>query len=227
MSEYTLHLTLKSDTTFGRGDGVTGLVDAEVEHDELGLPFLRGRALKGLLVEECANILYALEKQHLPDDKLKKWRAAAVKLFGQPGSSLTDDAQMQVGDAVLPQAVRDAVRDAVEKEELQPEEVLASLTTIRRQTAMEVNGAPKPESLRSIRVILRETFFTAELGFDFAPQGTNELILLGACAAVLRRVGLGRNRGRGRVEARLIHHTDITVECLQKFEAALSNKETT
>lgn len=29
----TLHLKLLSDTTFGRGDGVSGLVDQEIEHD--------------------------------------------------------------------------------------------------------------------------------------------------------------------------------------------------
>ena len=43
-----LHLKLKSDTTFGRGDGIPGVVDEEVEHNpNTGLPFLRGKTLKG------------------------------------------------------------------------------------------------------------------------------------------------------------------------------------
>lgn len=33
MTTLELHLKLLSDATFGRGDGVAGLVDAEVEHD--------------------------------------------------------------------------------------------------------------------------------------------------------------------------------------------------
>jgi len=47
MPIYTLELELLSDTTPGRGEGVAGLVDAEVQHDELGLPVISGRALKG------------------------------------------------------------------------------------------------------------------------------------------------------------------------------------
>ncbi|PVE30161.1 hypothetical protein DC030_15410, partial [Enterococcus faecalis] len=56
-----IRLKLLSDATFGRGDGVSGLVDEEVEHDaRTGLPLVRGRTLKGLLVEGCADIFYAL-----------------------------------------------------------------------------------------------------------------------------------------------------------------------
>ena len=47
MPSYQLRLTLLSDATFGSGDGVAGLVDAEVQHDYVGLPFLGGRTLKG------------------------------------------------------------------------------------------------------------------------------------------------------------------------------------
>lgn len=38
-----LKFTLLSDTAFGRGDGVAGLVDAEVLHDPYGLPYLGGK----------------------------------------------------------------------------------------------------------------------------------------------------------------------------------------
>jgi CRISPR/Cas system CMR subunit Cmr4 (Cas7 group RAMP superfamily) len=56
MEIYHLKIKLLSDTTFGRGDGVAGLIDQEVEHDANGFPYLRGRTLKGLLSEECDNI---------------------------------------------------------------------------------------------------------------------------------------------------------------------------
>jgi len=46
MTTYYLNFTLLSDTTFGRGEGVPGLVDEEVEHDRYGLPYLRGRTLE-------------------------------------------------------------------------------------------------------------------------------------------------------------------------------------
>ena len=42
MTPTTIKITLKSAATFGRGDGVPGLVDREIEHDTNGFPFLRG-----------------------------------------------------------------------------------------------------------------------------------------------------------------------------------------
>lgn len=201
METYRLCLVLKSDTTLGRGEGVAGLVDAEVEYDRYGLPYLRGRTLKGLLAEEGANLLFSLKRCVSPED-YQNWEKAAHFLFGRPGSTLEDDAQMHVGDACLPVDLRAVVKADVEAGRYTPNEVLESLTAIRRQTAMDESGVPDPGSLRSSRVILRETSFKAPL--YFATQvGSEALNLLAACAQALRRVGVGRNRGCGRVKASL------------------------
>lgn len=212
---YKIELKLLSDTTFGRGDGVAGLIDAEVEHDRFGLPFLRGRALKGLLAEECANILFAVGNK-------TNFQTAARNLFGVGGSGLNEDAKMHVGDAVLPDDLRRAVQFEIQENHLTAEDVLTSLTTIRRQTAMTERGAAKENSLRSMRVVLRDTIFEADLHFgeDFAPD-SDEIVLLGACCRALQRVGLGRNRGRGKVETKLTDGGDITADCLNLLEGKL------
>ncbi len=213
-----IHITLKSDATFGRGDGVVGLVDEEVEHDTAtGLPFLRGRTLKGLLAEECANILYALCRQNSP--AYDQFVRAARFLFGQPGSTSEDEAKMHVGPALLPKEMRDAVEADIRRGALRPTEVLESLTAIRRQTAVdEETGAPEEGSLRSMRVVLRNTPFVAELHFDEDPDQTAKA-LLAACVLSLRRAGTGRNRGRGRLTARLYDQSgnDITGEWFEHF----------
>jgi hypothetical protein len=209
----TLHIKLASDATFGRGDGVAGLIDEEVEYDsETGLPFLRGRMLKGLLVEECTNILFALSQSN--PAVVTRLENAAKFLFGQPGSTLDDDASMQVGAAILPQELSEAVsisikRSILDPNELQmaPADVLESLTAIRRQTAVnEATGAPDEGSLRSMRVVLRNTTFSSQLDFVNNPQG-DELALLTACVLSLRRGGTGRNRGRGHLQAWLNDET--------------------
>lgn len=205
-----LHLQLISDATFGRGDGVAGLVDEEITNDPAtGLPFVRGRVLKGLLVEECANILYALQGQAVQT----QMRTAADYLFGRPGSQLGDDANMRVGAAHLPlelrQAVKYALNTTVDREKWTAADVLESLTAVRRQTAVdEKRGAPEHGSLRAMRVLLRQTELTAQLTFtddvsatSDASEHTHTLPLLAACVAGLRRGGSGRNRGRGRLEA--------------------------
>lgn len=214
MAVYKLQFELRSAATFGRGDGVAGLVDREVEHDSHGLPFLRGRTLKGLLAEECANVLYALELQGRSDD----WPRTAHQLFGCPGSTLADTGALRVGDARLPEPLRAAIKAAIVNEELQAEEVLESLTAIRRQTSMNEHGAPEKGSLRSMRVILPGAVFEATLEFA-QPPDERTLGLLAACVSAFRRAGTGRNRGRGRLHARLLgaDGADITERCFGIF----------
>ncbi|MBZ5554038.1 MAG: RAMP superfamily protein [Acidobacteriia bacterium] len=217
-----IKLTLKSDGTFGRGDGVAGLLDQEVEHDAAtGLPFLRGRTLKGLLAEECANFLYALSKQNPPDPDYEKSKDAARFLFGIPGSTLDDDAHMHVGPALLPEDLRKAVDADLRQNtpRYSPTDILESLTAIRRQTAVDTGTeAPDEGSLRSIRVVFRDTTFIAdvELNADAPPHA---MPLLAACVLSLRRAGTARNRGRGKIEARLCDDrgADITKPHFDQF----------
>jgi len=215
MTTFWLKFELVSDAIFGRGDGVAGLVDTEVQHDKYGLPYLGGRALKGLLGEECANLLFALEQQ----GKKARWEKAAQWLFGSPGSAADDAALLHVGDARLPQDLRRAVYVGVERKELQREQVLESLTAIRRQTAVDpTTGAPQKETLRGMRVILRQTPFEAQLRFG-QPPTDDDLALMAACVMAFRRAGTGRNRGRGELKARLCDAAgqDITNTHFDRF----------
>lgn len=214
MPLYKLQFQLYSAATFGRGDGVAGLVDQEVEYDASGLPFLRGRALKGLLAEECANILFALEVQ----GRSAGWDTVAQRLFGSPGSTDAEIGLLRVGDGRLPEPLLTAVKAAVAQKDLRAEEVLASLTAIRRQTSMNEEGAPEKGSLRSTRVILPGTVFEAALEFG-EPPDERTLGLLAACVLAWRRAGTGRNRGRGRLQANLLESngTEVIQRCFRVF----------
>ncbi|MBF2028180.1 MAG: RAMP superfamily protein, partial [Oscillatoriales cyanobacterium C42_A2020_001] len=162
MSIYRLNIHLLSDTTFGRGDGVAGLIDQEVEHDPYGFPYLRGRTLKGLLSEECDNLIHTL-----PGDQKIHWQRVAGELFGKPGSTLDTMGAIHVGDACLPEDLRQAVAYQISRGKLTRAEILDSLTTIRRQTAINPeSGVPDKGSLRSARVVLRDLTFTADLSFE-------------------------------------------------------------
>lgn len=223
---YQLTLTLLSDTTFGRGDGVAGLVDVEVQHDDYGLPYLGGKTLKGMLMAECAEILAALERAK-PTTAIAM-QASAARLFGDPGSEW-ESGRLHVGDAHLPDDLRSAI--AAEFALLpQPERgqrrhaVLESLTALRRQTAMSaVTGAPQKETLRTMRVIVRETPFAAQLDF-LAPLEANDGALLAACVKAFRRAGTGRHRGRGRLRAELMDATGQTVteQLFSEFERVVN-----
>ncbi|MEG4166132.1 MULTISPECIES: RAMP superfamily CRISPR-associated protein [unclassified Microcoleus] len=232
MSTYTLKIKLWSDTTFGRGDGVAGLVDQEVEHDRYGFPYLRGRTLKGLLSEECDNLIAVL-----PDDNQRQhWQKIADRLFGIPGSTLESQAKIHVGDACLPGDLRKAIAAQLDAEQdrkrrnptykpvLTSTDILESLTTIRRQTAIDPeDGAPTEHSLRSARVILRELPFESKLLFETElNKGSDDdkdmLALMAVGTLALRRIGSGRNRGRGHVQCSLYNSSNEITKDMDSIE---------
>jgi hypothetical protein len=220
MQSYRLRLTLLSDATFGRGDGVAGLVDAEVQHDEGGLPFLAGRTLKGLLGAECAEIVGAL--QRAKPDQAARWQAVGDRLFGRSGAALGGEAILRVGAARLPDDLRLALLADVRNGRLTPVDILETVTALRRQTAMDEWGVPKENSLRTMRVILRNTIFWASLEFTSDPQN-DDLALLAASVKALRRAGTGRNRGRGRLSAELLDAAGqpVSDQFFQNFRKAV------
>lgn len=232
MASYLIQLTLTSDTTFSRGDGVAGVLDREVEHDELGLPYLHGRTLKGLLGEEADNLLDCLEAMGMTIEN-SVWEKARYTLFGKGGSKADPNeklgATLHYGHAQLPTSLRETVQLTLEKAKdnlLTRQDVLASLTAVRRQTAVNGDGLPHDGSLRSMRVILRQTVFTAELnGRDLQPI---ELALLAAAILALRRAGTGRNRGRGQLQADLLDENgdSILQQHYQVFADALPQEVT-
>ncbi|MBK1620153.1 hypothetical protein CKO42_17235 [Lamprobacter modestohalophilus] len=208
-NRWELRLTLRSDASFAAGEGLAGLLDLELQHDRWGLPYLRGRSLKGLLVEECANLLSALTLRH-HEQALTSLQAAARALFGVSGAAAEGQGQLSLGDAQLPADLRAAVRVEVDSGRLTPNAVLDALSGIRRQTAMTPQGAPETGSLRSQRVLLRATELHAELTFGRAPTA-EQLGLLAACVACLRRAGGQRNRGLGRLRSALYENdTEVT-----------------
>ncbi len=188
-----LRIELRSDTAFGRGDGIAGLVDSEVEHDaRTGLPFVKGRTIKGLLVESCADLLFALEAGQNPVyDELT---AAAQNLFGRPGSTLEDTGCLHIGPGRLPDDLR---QHLTAKHPYTPQQVLQAFTAIRHQTAVDTStDTPAHGTLRATRVVIRGTVFYADLLSDVPLNATDEQ-LLAACAAGVKRGGQNRTRGLG------------------------------
>ncbi|MCA6578684.1 MAG: RAMP superfamily protein [Pseudanabaena sp. M085S1SP2A07QC] len=220
MNNYKLKIKLLSDTTFGRGDGVAGIVDQEVEHDSYGLPYLRGRTLKGLLSEECDNLIHSLV------DNQKHWQELVCKLFGISGSGLDIMAAVHIGDARLPSDLQQAVAHEIQENDLTSQQILSSLTTIRKQTAISAEtGVAEAKSLRSARVVIRDLEFTSDLLFETETVEEDMLTLLAIGTLSLRHLGSGRNRGRGHVQCTLhdADGNDITRNYIHRFGQEVKN----
>lgn len=208
-----LTVELLSDATFASGEGTPGLVDVDVASTPEGLPFIRGKTLHGLLREAWLTM-----RRSFPE-----LEAAGERLLGREGDR-QETAVLRIGDAHMDDATVAWARHAVHRSRvpLHPQEILATLTDVRTQTARSrTTGAPEHGTLRSSRVILRETTFHAPLAFQPQP-GTEELRCLAFCALGTRHGGLGRNRGRGLLRCLLdgdrpgtLRRADLLEEALQ------------
>lgn len=221
-----LRIQLRSDAAFGRGDGIAGLVNSEIEHDaQTGFPFIKGRTLKGLLVESCADILYALASNK--NTALETLMVSASRLFGQPGATYAESGHLHIGKAQLPADLRQYLqaynvdREAKGRSGYSKEQVMQAFTTIRHQTAVDSKkGTPLKTSLRATRVILRETIFYAPL-HEMRTLENTDYALLAACAKGVKRGGQNRTRGLGWLDVTL---TDDDGESLTEHMTAFVNQ---
>lgn len=210
-----LEMLLCSDTCFaGSGGGRVGTVDTDLETDpRTGLPIVRGRTLKGLLLEELTQILRVLE----PGDK-GSWHQVAVRLFGTPGQ--VEQGRLSFGNGHLPDDLQVTVQRNRQRQGKRQywtrAEVLAALTTVRQQTKIDgKTGAPEPHSLRSAR-LLRASLRLRAAVRSRRPLDSAEQALLAACAVAVRRAGLHRNHGWGEMRLRLLdeQEKDVTASWL-------------
>lgn len=187
-----IHIELLSDTTFPQGEVRAGDIDVEVEHDELGLPFIGGRSLRGLLRKAWR----AMER-HFP-----QLYPAAERVL-EVGRDLGETGRLRIGDALAGEAIRSAVaRRSQGPIPLTPSTILEAFTSIRYQAAQDARGA-RCEA-RSARVVLRGFRFFADLYWleDFAP-GWDDLRVLSLAALATREGGWLHRRGRGQLRLTL------------------------
>lgn len=200
MDKYYLAFELESDTTFGRGDGVAGMLNQEVQHDIHGFPYISGKTLKGILVNSCADVMESLRMM----GKDKDWNTSALRLFGKSGSTLKNNSILHIGDATLPEDLRNVLMHELSLGSLSPDKILNAMTSIRYQTAINREmGVALKKSLRAERVILKGMYFESALFFLDEPS-QNDLELLAAVTKAFYRAGSGVSRGRGKVKSDLL-----------------------
>src|ERR1700754_336091 len=157
-----ISVSLLSDATFGSGETTPGEVHIEIDHDELGLPYLRGRTIRGLLRDSWLTMAAAFPELE----------RAALRVLG-PAGDLEETSIVRIGDGRIDDTVRAVVRQAVTRSEhpLSPAEILESLTDVRVQAAeTRDTGATTPGTLRMTRVLLRGTMLHASLGWLATPD---------------------------------------------------------
>lgn len=210
MDSYQLEITLDSETIFGSGHSMPGLVDIEIEKDSRSFPYLKGKTIKGKLREQAMllNQLYKT-KDGQPLDKVLS------RLFGLEGYE--QGAILAFSDARLPVKVEQELKHGLEIGLFTENELFSGLTEIRSMTSINEEGTAAHGSLRSARVLRKGLRFEAELTFREEAEKL-ELSLLALAATMLQQLGTMQNRGKGAVRCRLLKDgVDLSQQMADEF----------
>ena len=225
MIEYVLQITLQSPLTSAAGEGRVGIADRDVAFDDLGLPILPGRRLKGLWREAYRDVFDAWK---LCGESL----IPAEDIFGKSGQvPSTRDVRLHVANAKLEEA--SSLRRWLyylqdpKAPKLSLEDVVQHYTNVRAQTAIDRHtGAAGENTLRLTRTLRPGLVFRAQVSFVTAPDNV-VINALALGAAALQYMGTGRTRGLGKVYCQLIalHLNDPEDQECDLTEQALKNQD--
>lgn len=227
MKKYKLRIECISAVCPASGETWGGVLDNDVVYDDIGIPFIPAKRVKGLLVESAIDVFQAIANSTIN----KKWQPEHLfDLFGLPGREtsapiIVDDARIEHYDerrAWLAWAQQAAPEIASSMQ------VLALFTTTRAQTAIATGrekklaaGVAKPHSLRIQRVLKRGLIFESNVIILNEPKNSaiNYESLLVLAAAANKHMGLNRNRGLGDIEMKVYkNNSPIGIDAIVEKE---------
>jgi len=182
MTTIAVSIEMLSYWHVGSGAGRGADVDALVLKDEVGLPYLPGRTLKGLLREGMRTCEDAGRVPAGTTDSLFGKHAA----IGDPAGSTPGS--LRVSDGRLPEAERAWLAAADNAESR------AALFDTLASTRLDTNGLAEDHSLRAIEL-------TVPIGLRAEIEGPEDnqwVERLGEAITLVRALGSHRTRGLGR-----------------------------
>ncbi|MBD3377963.1 hypothetical protein GF406_23240 [candidate division KSB1 bacterium] len=220
MPEYRLKINTKTAICPASGETWGGVIDNDVVYDEVGLPIIPAKRIRGILLESAIDVAQALSTV-----KPEYWSPEKIGgLFGERGQVsssplIIDDAKLENYDEKKSwlKWAQHQVLDIASRMQ-----VLSLFTSVRAQTAIAPSlaednnessstgknnkdkkflsaGVAMPHSLRMQRVLKRGLVFVCPVIVIDHEQSDFFESLLALSASVSRRTGLNRNRGLGEI----------------------------
>lgn len=180
-------MTLRSDALPGSGEGLAGIIDADISQDEFGLPYIPAKRLKGVL-RESAQELEAIGNvlQH-----------SSACIFGSPGKKQGTDLKIANGYPTNYATMRQLLQHCTSSplsSIFNREAVLSYYAYTRSQTSIDKFGVAHHGSLRTLRVLKKDLKFVFEVECPTAWEADLEKI-----CQVTRNFGTSRTRGLGEI----------------------------
>lgn len=215
MNEFTIELNLLSDCLVGSSEGFGAIIDTDIVFDEIGIPYIPAKRLKGLFKDSASELLeYLGDKISIDIDRL----------FGKTGSQTNGllcfpnlyIKEYEENFRYLTYFIENNSRDRLN---ITKEKILNYFTSIRNRTAIE-DGISKEHSLRKLRVLSCHESFFGNILLDKCDANIFALI----CQNV-RYIGSNRNRGLGEVQINLMfNQTNFNKIALTEIKEKLNAK---
>ncbi len=201
MKQYTIKLSLDSPALSGSGEGFGAVIDADVPFDDVGIPFIPAKRIKGCLLDAAKEVreMFALAGI---DFSLK-----VEETFGVPGAR--ESAPVYFSNLTIPdyQENRAWLEYFIHSNKypaiLSKERVLETFSEIRQQTAINPDGVAFDHSLRTSRLIKKGALFTGNVQME--DDREDIVVTLRLACLNFSHMGTTRNRGFGEVSCTLFH----------------------
>ncbi len=199
--EFTLRVRTLSPLHLGSGQADVN-VDAEVIHDEAGLPYFPAKRLKGLLYESALEVT----EMNTPLGKGEELRAELDDLFhhGRQGKSrlIIPNLHLEEQEAMK--------EDWLYLQRAYPEifsanDVLEQYTSLRYQTRIDKKtGTAADGSLHNMRVVEEGVVFEGKI--EVLNGSDRQFKLLALACKNLTQAGLKRTRGFGCIDCAMLQN---------------------
>ncbi|MCI7478198.1 MAG: RAMP superfamily CRISPR-associated protein [Selenomonadales bacterium] len=199
MRKFTLEITTLSPLHLGSGRGDV-VIDADIIHDDHGLPYFPAKRLKGLLYEsgiELLEILTAVPEYDGYD------RESWNKVFNRECST---DKRLIISNFHLPEYEEQCREWNILQKSFadifNPIDVLESYTMLRFQTSIDKKtGVALDTSLRNIRLLDSGIKFVGEILLENCLE--NDVEFLALAIINIKAAGMKRNRGMGHIKCEI------------------------
>jgi CRISPR/Cas system CSM-associated protein Csm3 (group 7 of RAMP superfamily) len=230
MKTYTLQITLESNALIGSGEGYGAIIDADVAFDDIGIPYIPVKRIKGCLRDAAIDVCVMLYSA-----QIKSFLDLTTDISSNNSNKfkiITDIFGKQGQESPAPFYFTNLMIDDYDKNKewleyflsehaniISGDSIRSFFTELRQQTAIDDNGVAGEHSLRTIRTIKKGITFKGEICCQTENQNAERILAL-ACRN-LRYMGTKRNRGFGKIKCELL---DIQVApILNDLEALCKN----
>lgn len=204
---YKIRIELKSDALIGSGEGFGAIIDTDVVFDEVGIPYIPGRRIKGCLRDSANEVCLMFEKSGISSfiNLSKNGKGNSFAIIDEAFGISENPSCLNISNLTIEEYKdsKTSLKRLIKNYPiiLSKDEVISFFTTIRQQTKINEQGTAEEHSLRTVRAVKKGNVFEGSITANDSNQEILKLLWL-ACIN-LHHLGTKRNRGFGEVECNL------------------------